>query len=294
MKFLLMPNFEKERAVEITSRVCDVLSEMQVTPCMNIEKRPFFDHPLVEYGKFFELLSGADAVIAIGGDGTIIHAAKHASEVGSNVPVAGINTGRLGFLAAFEPDHLEDLKILVTGDYRVEKRMMLRIDLLRKDQDRILYALNDAVISNSAAAKLIDFTILMDSNPITSYRADGMIFATPTGSTAYSLSAGGAIVDPAMDAIVLTPICPHSMFSRSLIFPAEHTFELQLSMRQDCSAFLTIDGVEALPITPDDRIQIRQSHKFAHIIFPKALDFHRIFNKKIMKRGTILEDETTC
>ena len=215
MKAMIMPNFDKKNAVACTKTVCSKLMEYGVEPWMADSCKSKLDLSFVVYGDFYQQLQNCDLLIAIGGDGTIIHSAKHA--VVFDKPILGINAGRLGFLAGLEQDELDYLQQLAACNYQIEERMMLEVVHHSEKGEISYFALNDAVISKGALARVIDLDIYCMNRYVSSYRADGIIFSTPTGSTAYALSAGGPIVEPAIDAIGMTPISPHSLFDRTIL-----------------------------------------------------------------------------
>ena len=168
----------------------------------------------------------ADILIVLGGDGSILEAARRAAQRGT--PILGINLGRLGYMAELEMGDLDELDRLFTGDYHIDARSMLRVELLSGNEIKsFCYALNDAVISNGSVSRMIDLELSEGGALVTTYRADGLIIATPTGSTAYSMSAGGAIVDPRVSCFCATPICPHSFIARPLIFSDDAVLEVR-------------------------------------------------------------------
>lgn len=199
-----------------------------------------------------ELYIQSEIFVVIGGDGTIIHTAKKAAEF--NKPVLGINAGRVGYLSGLEGNELSKLKNLITGDFEVKNRMLLSVKVGNKEY----FCLNDAVISKGPISRMIDITVKLHGEDI-SYRADGIISATPTGSTAYSLSAGGPIVDPDHDSIILTPICPQSISARPIIIDPNEQVEIIANPPEDTGAFITIDGEETLPLTPNQSVTIRRA-----------------------------------
>ena len=164
-------------------------------------------------------MRACDAVVAIGGDGTIFHAAADAMRF--EKPVLGINAGRLGFLAQAEGDDLSPLDRFAAGDYEIERRLVLQAEVARAGKTEIFYAVNDAVITNPDFGLISEIEVRCGGESVGSYRGDGIIFATPTGSTAYSLSAGGPIADPDVDCMILTPLASHSLVSRSIVFAAQ-------------------------------------------------------------------------
>ncbi len=196
----------------------------------------------------------SDIVVVIGGDGTIIHSAKKAALY--QKPVLGINAGRVGYLAGLERNEIAKLSDLLSGEYQIEKRMLLSVSA----GDKTFYCLNDAVVSKGSRSNMIDITATIGEENI-SYRADGLIAATPTGTTAYSLSAGGPIVDPKLESIVLTPICPQSLFARPILLHGGESVEIVADAPTETGAFLTIDGEESWPVDSNHPITISRAEK---------------------------------
>lgn len=206
-----------------------------------------------------EAYSAVDVVIVLGGDGTILESARRAAPFGT--PVLGLNLGRLGYMSELELGEIRELSRLLTGDYKIETRSMINIEMLdgegavRKSE----YALNDAVISNGSVSRIVDLELYEGGVHIASYRSDGMIVATPTGSTAYSLAAGGAIVDPRLNCLCVTPICPHSLYARPLIFTDSASIEIKNICQREKSLFLTIDGRVNYELSIGERVRITRS-----------------------------------
>ena len=224
-----------------------------------------------------------DVIIAIGGDGTLIHAAKQAAFLG--VGVLGVNTGRLGYMTGLEIGELSALSRLKTGAYSVEERMLLRVTACCGESRTDYYAMNDAVLSKGALSRMIDITVKVNEADELQYRADGLIAATPTGSTAYTLSAGGPVLDPSTDNILITPICPHSLFARSIVLAGDTRLEVSAAARQGSKAFLTIDGEEAVELSPDIKVQISKAPGLrAQLIKIKADSFLQVLNQKLVER----------
>ena len=232
-------------------------------------------------------LRGCDAVIALGGDGTIIHSAKLAA-VAAGKPILGINTGRFGFTASIEADELDLLGELTAGRFSVESRMLLDTAVISSD-GRELYrqtAINDAVISRASLTHIIDLTVRQGGRKAISFRADGLIVCTPTGSTAYSLSAGGPIIDPTVQCITLTPICPHSLSMRSMIFSPEHDITIHTDRRPcdrdgtESASFLSVDGEPLVPVNAGDRVTVRRSGVTAGFIKLKKQNFAENIQQK--------------
>ncbi len=224
------------------------------------------------------LMEAADAVIAVGGDGTIIHTAKHACE--ADKPILGVNLGRFGFLAGIEKEEYRKTLRLLSGEYSESRRMMLDISVHSSSGIRCFHALNDAVLSGTLA-KLFDFGLSIDGSELFPCRADGLICATPTGSTAYSLSSGGPVLDPDLECILLTPICPHSLFNRSTVFGGEKEITLSV-LGNTGETFLTVDGDAPIPIGPQDTVSVRRSSLVTRLIRMDERIFYDRVNRKIM------------
>lgn len=229
-----------------------------------------------------DLLQRADLALALGGDGTILHVAKRAAVC--DRPVLGVNCGRLGFMAGLEADELSQLSALITGDYVVEERMMLAVQLHTPDGVQGYTSLNEAVVSRGAASRLIELQVANDGMPVMAMRADGVIVATPTGSTAYSLSAGGPIVDPAVKGLLVTPICPHSLQSRSTVFGEQAQLTLRVGGAPGAQALLTIDGEAGLPVSPQDEVTVARAPLSVRLIRIKRESFYKVLTEKLTDR----------
>ena len=258
MTVAVYPNLTRENGYEVSCNVIDEFKNLGVRILMPFEFHEEFSDRAVEFYKDSEVLSECDFLIAIGGDGTIIHAAHYISEY--DKPVLGINAGNLGFMAGLEKEELSLLRNLITGEYEIEKRMMISAKLYEGDE--LIYernCLNDAVITRGGNMRLCDFEIKSEMSKPLFYRADGIIVATPTGSTAYSLSAGGPVVDTSIESIVLTPICPHSLFARSLIFNGSSELTLRVRSSEDEKAVFSCDGEAGIEIGKNSRIVISKA-----------------------------------
>lgn len=224
-------------------------------------------------------LRGCDMMLAVGGDGTIISAAKLAAEL--NLPILGLNAGKLGFTAGLEPNQLELLSKLSKGRWHEERRMMLEVTLCTDQGQSRFYALNDAVIS-AELAKIVEYRVAIGENPGYLYRADGFIVATPTGSTAYSLSAGGPVVEPTLDCMIYTPICPHSLFNRSVVFAPETRLVVDIP-RNRGSLFLTVDGAGPVELQAGHRLIFARARRYARFIKLTNNSFYDIINQKLLE-----------
>ena len=246
--------------------------------------------PLLSFLDEQQLPGDADCALVLGGDGSMIHAAKICSPL--NVPILGINLGRVGYLADLDPGDFSPLKRLGDGDYRTENRMMLDASVFRGSEPVHVMtpALNDAVISNGSISRMVELSVSCDGQPVTVLHADGVIAATPTGSTAYSMSAGGPIVDPLLDCICMTPVCPHSISERPVLFSCSSTIEIENVSSRDVSTYLTVDGTENYQLLKGDVVRIRKSERSACLIRLSPTGFYSHLNRKIAFRNTFQSD----
>ena len=225
--------------------------------------------------------SNAELVVVFGGDGTIIKAAREFSPY--DTPVLGVNTGTLGYLAELSPDEDTLIDQIISGNYRIEERMMLDVKIESKESTVTpeLPVINEVVISNGPISRLIKYDLFCDGIQIQSSRADGIIIATPTGSTAYSMSAGGPVADPALDCIITTPICPFALNQRPVIYGANTVLEISSVACRENEVYLTLDGADIFRIKPDDRIIIRRSDIRAKLVRIRNRSFLEILHEKM-------------
>ncbi len=275
-----MPNFGKLYALKTALECCDILNSLGIEVLAeNCCKKEFSEKSFVKFSTADEISAECDIIIAIGGDGTILTASVYASD--HDKPLMGINTGRLGFMASMERDELGSLSKLKTGDYVKEERMMLDALLVRNGKTVSSHAaLNDIVIARPYS-KITDYEILTDGIVVSSMRSDGMVFATPTGSTAYALSAGGPILEPETECIQLTPICPHSLFSRTMVFKSERILEIR-HFSDDESVYFSVDGKFSHALTAEESLIIKKSEKKLQLIDIKGHSFFSAVNNKLM------------
>ena len=277
--FAVIPNLSRENAFEVTKDVCQQLKKLNAEFAMDIEKKSLFE----DFCNFFFeedlLYEKAEIIIAIGGDGTIINCAKKASSLSR--PILGINAGRVAFMAGLEPQELSLLDKLISGDYAVDKRMMLSASIVTENKVvEEVNCVNDVFIGRGTHVNMVRLTIKCDNNNVSEYYSDGVIISTPTGSTAYSLSAGGPVIDPLIESILLTPVCPHSLFQRPMIFRSESVFEIT-DENAPGNVFAFFDGGQAVPIPEKSRIIVKKSEKTADFIRIKSDTFVDILNAKL-------------
>jgi NAD+ kinase len=227
-----------------------------------------------------EVPEGCDLVIVLGGDGTLLSAARAIS--GREIPLFPVNLGGLGFLTAITLEEVfPELERAFRGEHRVGKRKMLQVELVRGDRTVAHYeALNDAVVTKASLARMIDVDAYVDHMFVCAYKVDGLIVATPTGSTAYSLSAGGPIIFPSVAAFCLTPICPHTLTNRPVIIPESSVIRM-VCLAEDGAAFLTIDGQVGEPLMKGDQIVCRTSAYAIHLIRPPRMLFFDVLRAKL-------------
>ena len=283
-RIALIPNLTKNGAYEESLKAIRLLKSFGGKILMTADlSEKYSDNDIAFFESHEVLIQKCDAVVTIGGDGTIIHAAKHAANF--EKPLLGINMGRLGFVAELEPNELPMLERLFSGDYNVEKRQMLKVTLKSKSGSKSFFALNDAVISRGSMTKIIDLDVWLKKSYICHYRADGLIVSTPTGSSAYALSAGGPVIEPSMSCILMTPICSHSLFSRPVLFNPSSEILVNAASREDTDLTLTIDGETTIPITADDTVVITTAEIYAELSVLKDKTFYRVLSDKFTERG---------
>ena len=226
-----------------------------------------------------ELYKMADIIITIGGDGTIIRFAKRAAQDGK--AVLGINAGRVGYLANIEQNEYNLLSKLATGEYSIEERMMLNITV--KENGNVIgeyEALNDAVISSGYLSRIIDVTASVDGGDVIAYHADGLIAATPTGSTAYSMSAGGPVIDPDMKCVCLTPICSHSLAAKPILIGGSKQIKLKAFSKKRTDIYLSVDGRKVVNVKPFTEIYITQSKNAVKLVRINDRSFYKTLSLK--------------
>ncbi len=281
MKAVLYPNFQKPNALRCAREVCDVLHSYGAVLSVSEDFRSdFADKDFVVFENIEDSVAGADFVIAIGGDGTILRCAKFL--MGTDTKLLGINTGTLGFMAGLEADQLDKLKLLITGDYEVSQRMTLDITYHGENGDEVYTALNE-VSARSGSFRICDFEVYSEGYLIGRYRADGVLFSTPSGSTAYALSAGGPVIEPDLECIEMTLICPHSLFSRATLFSSERHLRLTDKTSGGDSIVINVDGEHPISLSENESIDIcrgRNNISFVNVI---GNSFHESLCRKLCR-----------
>lgn len=280
MPITVIPNLHSPRAARLFAAVC---SRLQAAGAIvrTAEKAD----GLPSAARIRTALRGSACAVAVGGDGTIMHVAKAAA--GTGCPVLGINGGHLGFLAGLEEHELDQLTLLTEGRFITEERTMLDVTVYSGDRSRHFPALNEAVISRGELSQQVEIRVTDRGQEILSCRGDGVIAATPTGSTAYSLSAGGPVVDPAVRCLLLTPICPHTVAPRAHVLPAEAELTVTAASLSGAVAVLTVDGEKSVAVGAQDRVEIRQSARSARLLRLKSGTVYDILSQKLLGGRTL-------
>ncbi len=274
MTVAVLPNLDKRGAADVVERLGKLLKNEGIEAYLP-ETICGTDYKHAPENELYRL---ADIIITIGGDGTIIRYAKRAAQ--DNKPVLGINAGRMGYLANIEQNELNLISKLKTQEYFIEKRMMISAKLCENGKVINEYtALNDAVISSGFIARIIDISAGVDGDCI-SYRADGVIVSTPTGSTAYSMSAGGPIIDPLTESFCITPICSHSLSAKPILIGAENEITLRAYSKKRTEIFLTIDGRKVAQMRPYTEVKISKSEKTVQLIRLNDRSFFKTLSYK--------------
>lgn len=278
MTVYIAPNTGKSSAGEVALRAAQILQTHGASVLMDQELRPSCNIAGVQYLPFADCLEKTDAILTIGGDGTILQMANQT--LNYHKPILGINLGRCGFLATCEVDELETkLSAVAHGQYSLDTRMLLYVRVLG-DPNWEGHALNDVVVTKGRLQQAIDFSVYCDDILVEHFRGDGVIVATPTGSTAYSLAAGGPILDSQTKGIVVTPICPHSLATPAMVFAQERKIHICVGQVADDEVFISCDGDSGYPLRAGATAMVRLSDQVIQLItFSKADQFQAIDQK---------------
>jgi len=226
-------------------------------------------------------IGNADLVMSIGGDGTMLFASRLTRETGT--PILGINRGRLGFLADVTPDELiSSVDNVLAGNFTTDSRLLLEARLHKTSgEDAVAYALNDIVLQRRETGRMVDFETRVGGQYVNTHSGDGLIVATPTGSTAYALSCGGPIIEPQLDAVVIVPVCPHTLTDRPIVISADQSIEVSLLQRDETKAEITVDGFSMGGIDPEDKLRICAANSRVTLVHPPGYDFYGILRSKL-------------
>ena len=286
-KIAIFPNSEYDREYAYTAQAVRVLSENGILSILSSSARPFFKDEHLSV-KFFDdtdtMMDACDAILVLGGDGTMIDYSVRAAE--KNKPSIGVNLGHLGFLMALERTEIDGLSALADDNFTVESRMLLDAQILLNGE--ILHSqriLNDIVVASGVRSKIAEFSLSCTPGGKLDYRADGIIVATPTGSTAYSFSAGGPVIDPTASIFSVMPVCPHSLLSRAILLSPETSLTVSGRTRDNLTdVHVTMDGKNSRLISKEAEIHIKKSEYTAKIIKIGSTRFYDILETKLNKK----------
>ena len=279
---VLTPNPYRDKNFQTVRNAMKVLRDCGIEPklCLPFDVDRSFELPRdLRFSRLDRELPNAELVICFGGDGTILHMAKTATRRG--IPILGVNIGTMGFMAELESTELDQLRRLADDDYSIDSRMMLDVTVYR-DRDIIFHdiCLNDVVVTKGAVARIVHLCVKCDGVQAIECGGDGIIVATPTGSTAYSLSAGGPIVEPEAHNIIITPICAHDVATRGIVASENRVITLSLTKNARRSAYLSVDGGKAVRMNMGDVATVRKSELMTKLVRLKDRSFYDVVNMK--------------
>ena len=280
MKVLISTSTKKQKSLDVLPEVVDTLIKNGIGVCMLSDIYEFYSDERVSFSNDDGIIAECDIILTVGGDGTILKWGKKAAEY--DKPLIGINTGRLGFMTAFECTELHKLSVLTTGNYSISKRMMINAEINKGGEKSDDTALNDIVLFKDINSKLPEYIVRINGTIVSKIRADGLIFSTPTGSTAYALSAGGTIIEPTVECIQLTPLCAHSLFNRPMIFSGSDVISVSCKQYDGSQANISIDGNPGIPFNEGDELILKKSGKTLKLIDIDGNGFYEAVSSKLM------------
>lgn len=284
MKIVLSPNPYRDKGLRVVRKAQEILRNSGTETVMSFPFDP--DRANTDIPKDLEFLpedlafQNADMMVCFGGDGTILHSAKIAQRHG--VPILGVNLGSVGFIAELEMDQLQLLSLLPLKRFRVEERMML--DVLVRREGRVVFtdhALNDAVVTKGAVARVITLDVKADNTLMSRFSGDGVIVSTPTGSTGYAMSAGGPIVEPTAENLLITPICAHALYARSFVLDGKRSVTIRMDRLARKTAYLSVDGGRAFRLGGSDQVELRRSQMKIHLARLTDRSFYAVLDQKL-------------
>ena len=286
MKIILAPNPYRDKQFQTALQAKKILEECGCVTrmCLPFDVDRDFELPrTIRFTDIRTEIRDADMLICFGGDGTILHTSKIATQ--HNLPVLGVNIGTMGFIAELESGELELLRKLPKKEYTIENRSMLDITVTNGTQQTFHeIALNDAVVTKGAIARVIQISVCCDGVEATNFSGDGVIVCTPTGSTAYSMSAGGPIIEPSAKNLLMTPICAHAMLAKSVVLGPRRVVSIRVSKIGRHNAFLSVDGGRAFRLNTGDEITVKSSQKVTRLVRLKNTSFFEILNRKFIEK----------
>jgi len=276
MVIAIIPNAERDNEYLISKKITEFFIShgiKVVSDCENIDSR-------IVVMNIDKICAEADIIISLGGDGTILRLVHQLNDV--QTPIFGVNLGNVGYMNEIEADELDKLSLLISGEYFIEKRMMLSCEVY-KNRQRVFCekALNDAVVSHGALSRMVSIDLFVNGEHISSVRGDGMIFSTPTGSTAYSFSAGGPIVEPTLESLIMTPVCVHSFNKSPIIFSPKTELGVKFDNDRNDHIYVTVDGFINYKLESNDYLKIKRSDTAVNLIRFKNKSFYSKLSEKL-------------
>ncbi len=287
MKIVLCPNPYRDRGLRAALSAQRILenagADTAICLPFELDQGSRLELPAgAALGHLHEELENANVLVCFGGDGTILHAAHEANA--RNIPILGVNLGSIGFMAELEHGELSLLARLAVGKFGIERRMMLDVSVRREGHCAFSeHALNDAVLTKGAVARVLDLEVTGDRVTISSFAGDGLVVATPTGSTAYSMAAGGPIVEPTAENIIIAPICAHSLHAKPFVLGSSRTVGMRLAPGSKKTAYLSVDGGRAFRVQPGDWVECRRSKQATQLVRLTGRSFYERINQKLGK-----------
>lgn len=275
----IISNLNRSAVVPATEKLLDLLAKYQIQAYMDSFAEEFVHGKSVIFSEDASEMALVDLVFVVGGDGTILRAAKRALLY--DKPILGINAGRLGFLSDIETDDLPAIEKLIKTGCPIEKRMALNISV----GDKSVYAVNDVYVTKTEPGKISELFVECDEREVCRYRADGIVLATPVGSTAYSMSAGGPVLDTKLNAIIMTPVCPHSLISCSIVFSHDKTITIGSSFNGDEKELnVVVDGEICFAMQKNEKVTVKSSDKAIRFVNVSGRGFYEVLNQKFLGR----------
>ncbi len=276
---LIIISSKKSSVLPCTEKIIEEINKYQIRPFMELSSERFIKSENVVFMDRDEAFKKADIVFVVGGDGTILRAAETA--ILYDKPIIGINAGRLGFLSDLEENDIENIEKLFAEGCPVEKRMVLEIS----KGDKIVSAVNDVYVTKTQPGKTAELFVECNEREVCRYRADGILLATPDGSTAYSMSAGGPVLDTTLNAIIMTPVCPHSLITRSIVFSPDKEINVSSSFSGgERKLDVVVDGEIVFYLKKNEKITVKASEKCVRFVNISGRGFYEVLNQKIIGR----------
>lgn len=282
-KIGIMGKQRNEPIADTLEALIHYLKQLDLSICLESLTSQFLSPVSAPIVAAEELNKHCDLIIVVGGDGSLLHAAQYAVE--QDLPLLGINRGRLGFLTDIRPNELDKVKKVLEGDYLSETRFMLQTEIEQSDHNILALALNDMVLFPGTISNMIEFRVDINEQCVSTYHADGLIVATPTGSTAHALSGGGPILHPELNALTLVPMCSHTLSSRPIVVSADSAITITVSENNEKPASISCDGQKRILVDQGKQIQISKHKKYLQLIHPTDYHYFETLRTKLQWKG---------